>query len=154
MRLSHFVGFFKLLSLLLHNKTGLNWNKTTKKASAKGARSWPMCGPHLLVCLINAFLSSDWIKHDHIFSNDQCGALEILNKRVSIQDIYWCQQACINKNGCNAFNWVVNKNQQGNQCFFFICPKPIPSPESYRKGDFSWIYVQDSKGKTLSTDGY
>ena len=97
-------------------------------------------------------LSLDWIKLEKIFSNGQCGSLDIFEKNVTFQDIGMCQRACMNKNGCNAFNWVVNKNQQGNLCFFFICPKPIPSPESYHQGDFAWIYVQDFKGITMSTN--
>ena len=57
--------------------------------------------------------------------------------------------------GCTALNWVVNPHiQQGHLCFFFACHKPIPAPESFHKGDFSWVYAPDYKGQIILIDSF
>ena len=103
----------------------------------------------IIVSISHTTLCSDWIQHDHIFTQKQCGSLGFFEKSLDAKDDDTCKRDCLETTGCNAFNWVVNKHQQGHLCFFFKCSKPIPAPESFNKGDSGWIHAPDIKGNVL-----
>ena len=96
----------------------------------------------------------DWIKYDYIFSSHQCGRLGTFGES---KDVETCKIDCLSKNGCNAFNLVDSLGpektthtrefiQKKKTCNFLICPKPIPAPQTYSKGEAAWLFVQDYKG--------